>query len=203
MLQLEAISKSMEADEFKRGLMEFVARRGTPDKIVSDNNQTFKATNQWLELLSKDADLFNYLTVQRITWQFNLSRAPWWGGFFERLVGVMKSSLLKVIGRALLTFKELEEVLLDVECFMNNRPLCYQGEEFENPVITPNLLLRGQPANFLEESEEAMNDNTAATKRMKYLMVCREHLKKRWLTEYVHALEERHRKVFNDEKGSA
>ena len=45
-----------------------------------------------------------------------------------------------------------------------------------------------------------MNDNTAATKRMKYLMVCREHLKKRWLTEYVHALEERHRKVFTDEK---
>ena len=115
----------------------------------------------------------------------------------------MKSSLSKVIGRALLTFKELEEVLLDVECFMNNRPLCYQGEEFENPVITPNPLLRGQPANFLEESEEAMNDNTAATKQIKYLMVCREHLKKRWLTEYVHALEERHRKVFNDEKGSA
>ena len=115
------LSKSMEADEFKRGLKEFVARRGTPDKIVSDNAQTFKATKQWLELLSKDADLFNYLTVQRITWQFNLPRAPWWGGFFERLVGVMKSSLLKVIGRALLTFKELEEVLLDVECFMNLR----------------------------------------------------------------------------------
>ena len=195
------LSKSMEADEFKRGLKEFVARRGTPDKIVSDNAQTFKATKQWLELLTKDTDLFNYLTAQRITWQFNLSRAPWWGGFFERLVGVMKSSLSKVIGRALLTFPELEEVLLDVECFMNNRPLCYQGEEFEKPVITPNLLLRGQPANYLEEDVEAMNDKTAATKRMKYLTVCREHLKKRWLTEYVHALEERHRKVFTDEKG--
>ena len=35
---------------------------------------------------------------------------------------------------------------------------------------------------------------------MKYLMVFREHLKKRWLTEYVHALEERHRKMFTDEK---
>ena len=154
-----------------------------------------------VEFLTKDTDLFNYLTAQRITWQFNLSRAPWWGGFFERLVGVMKSSLSKVIGRALLTFPELEEVLLEVECFMNNRPLCYQGEEFEKPVITPNLLLRGQPANYLDEDVEAMNDKTAATKRMKYLTVCREHLKKRWLTEYVHALEERHRKVFTDEKG--
>ncbi len=172
------LSKSMDADEFKRGLKEFVARRGTPDKFVSDNAKTFKATKQWLEVLTTDTDLFNYLTAQRITWQFNLSRAPWWGGFFERLVGVMKSSLSKVIGRALLTFEELEEVLLDVECFMNNRPLCYQGEEFEKPVITPNLLLRGQPATFLEEDVEAMDEKAAVTKRMRYLKVCREHLKK-------------------------
>ena len=98
----------------------------------------------------------------------------------------MKSSLSKVIGRALLTFEELEEVLLDVECFMNNRSLCYQGEEFEKPVITPNLLLRGQPATFLEEDVEAMDEKAAVTKRMRYLKVFREHLKKRRLTEYVH-----------------
>ena len=66
----------MDADEFKRGLKEFVARRGTPDKFVSDNAKTFKATKQWLEVLTTDTDLFNYLTAQRITWQFNLSRAP-------------------------------------------------------------------------------------------------------------------------------
>jgi hypothetical protein len=111
----------------------------------------------------------------------------------------MKSSLSKIIGLALLTFPELEEVLLDVECFMNNRPLCYQGEEFEKPVITPNVLLRGQPANYLEEDAEATKDQTAATKQMKYLTVCREHLKKHCLTEYVHTLEERHCKVGTDE----
>ena len=44
-----------------------------------------------------------------------MSRAPWWGGFFERLIGMMKSGLSKSIGRALLKFEELEEVLLDVE----------------------------------------------------------------------------------------
>ncbi len=69
------LSKSMDADEFKRGLKKFVARRGTPDKFVSDNAKTFKATKQWLEVLTMDTDLFNYLTAQRITWQFNLSRA--------------------------------------------------------------------------------------------------------------------------------
>ena len=68
------------------------------------------------------------------------------GGFFERLIGIMKNTLSKAIGRALLKYEELEEVLLDVESLLNNRSLCYAEEEFEQPVITPNLLLRGQPA---------------------------------------------------------
>lgn len=37
----------------------------------------------------------------------------------------MKNCLSKVIGRALLKYEELEEVLLDVESFLNNRPLSY------------------------------------------------------------------------------
>lgn len=67
---------------------------------------------------------------------------------------MMKNALSKVIGRALLRFEELEEVLLHVESFLNNRPLCYIGEEFETPVITPNLLLRGEPAPYLEENRD-------------------------------------------------
>ena len=49
----------------------------------------------------------------------------------------MKRILSKVVGKKLVTFQELEEVILDVECIMNNCPLCYQGEEFEEQVITP------------------------------------------------------------------
>ena len=62
------------------------------------------------------------------------------GGFFERLIGGMKSALSKAIGKGLLTFSQLEETLLDVECFMNNRPLVYLGEEFKDRTITPNIL---------------------------------------------------------------
>ena len=140
-----------------------------------------------------DEDLFNYLNTHRIQWQFNLWRDPWWGGFFEKLVGIMKDCLSKVIGRALLTFEELEESLLDVECVMNNRPLCYQGEEFEQPVLTPNILVRGCPAQFLEEDLQEVDEETALMRRMKFVKTSREHLKKRWITEYIHALEERSR----------
>jgi len=122
-----------------------------------------------------------------------LARSPWWGGFFERLIGIMKNTLSKAIGRALLKYQELEEVLLDVESLLNNRPLCYVGEEFEQPVITPNLLLRGQPAHFLEENSDNTDDDEAEemTRRLRYLKKCRDNVRKRWLNEYLRALQER------------
>ena len=181
----------MSVEQFKRALKEFVARRGAPQTIVSDNAKTFIATKKWLKTLQEDEDLNNYLASQRIKWKFNLSRAPWWGGFFERMVGVVKSCLSKVIGGALLSFAELEETLLDAECFANNRPLCYVGEEFGQRTITPNILIRGRPSALLEENIDTLDDTDQLTRRLRYLKTCRLQLRKRWVTEYLHALEER------------
>ena len=72
-----------------------------------------------------DEKLNDYLSRQEIKWQFNLSRAPLWGGQFERMVGIVKGSLYKTIGNGFLTWTELEEVVLDVEVAVNNRPLGY------------------------------------------------------------------------------
>ena len=116
----------MTTEEFKESLTEVIARRGTPKIIVSDNAKTFESADRWLQKLSKDDDLNDYLAKNEITWKFNLSRAPWWGGFFERLIGVMKSTLAKVVGKALLSFDELRRVLLDTEIHMNNRPLTWE-----------------------------------------------------------------------------
>jgi len=56
---------------------------------------------KWLLTLQKDENIFNYLATKEIGWKFNMSCAPWWGGFFERLIGMMKSALSKAIGQAL------------------------------------------------------------------------------------------------------
>ena len=135
-----------------------------------------------LQAIVLDEDFFNFLNLQRIEWKFNLSRAPWWGGFFERLIGIMKRVLTNKIGRALLQYDGLQDVLLDVECFMNNRPLCYIGEELDRPVLTPNILLRGSPAGYLEEDTEE-TEYQVHTRRIRYLSKCREQLSKRWQDE--------------------
>ena len=114
------ICKDMTAEEFKLGLKEFVVQRGAPDLLVSDNAKTFQAMKKRLSTPQKDKNLFNYLATKEIRWKFSTSGAPWWGGFFERWMGIMKNALSKTIGRVLLRFKELEEVLLDMESFLNN-----------------------------------------------------------------------------------
>ena len=65
----------------------------------------------------------------------------------------MKRVLAKKIGRALLQYHQLEDVLLDLQRFMNNRPLCYYGEEFDQTALTPSILLRGSPADYLAKKK--------------------------------------------------
>lgn len=69
----------------------------------------------------------------------------------------------------------LEDVLLNVESFLNNRPLCYMREEYEQPVITPNLLLHGQPAHFLEEdgADTDGDELHGMARQLGYLKKCR------------------------------
>jgi len=64
----------LSAQEFQRAPKVFVARRGCPQTIVSDNGKTFVASGKWLLKLKKDQHLANYMGVLEIKWKFNLTR---------------------------------------------------------------------------------------------------------------------------------
>ena len=71
---------SLETTEFLKSLKRFIARRGRPSIIYSDNGSTFLAASKWLKCVRRDEELNNFLRSYTISWLFNLSRAPWWGG---------------------------------------------------------------------------------------------------------------------------
>ena len=66
------------------------------------------------------------------------------GRFYERLVGVIKNCLKKVVGKAKLNFEELNTVIIEIEKYVNSRPLMYLSEEHEDTVITPDHLIDGR-----------------------------------------------------------
>ena len=111
---------NMEMAECLYSLQRFIARRGRPERIYSDNDSTFTAAAKWIKMVRQDEKLQGYLSRNGITWQFNLSRAPWWGGQFERLIGLVKAALNKAVGNGQLQWKELESVLLSVETTLND-----------------------------------------------------------------------------------
>ena len=139
----------------------------------------------------KDEKFHSELSKYEIKWRFNLSRAPWWGGQFERLIGIFKCAFYKVIGKGLLTFEELSEVVLDVEICMNNRPLSYLEDDIEFPILTPNSFVL-QQSNVVPELECYHIEDGDLRKRARYLQSVKNHLWRRWQREYLTSLRQRH-----------
>ena len=95
--------QNQTTNEFIRALKEFMARRGRPCKIYSDNAQTFVSAAKWVKRIVKNEKVNDYVAQQEILWQSKLSRAPWWGGQFERLISLIKGAMYKSIGKNSLT----------------------------------------------------------------------------------------------------
>jgi len=66
------------------------------------------------------------------------------GGFYERLVGLVKQSLRKGIGRKLLYWDKFLTMLVEVEAIINTHPLTYVYSEFSSGfTLTPAHFLSG------------------------------------------------------------
>ena len=169
--------------------------------MYSDNGKTFVAAAKWLGKVRKDEKFTDFLSQQFITWQFNLSRAPWWGGQFERLIGLMKAAFYKTVGQGLLTWEELTEVLLDIEVTLNNRPLSYLEEDVQLPTLTPNSFLFTS-SNILPELAPYHLDERDLRKGAKFLLKTKDAMWRRWTSEYLRALRERHRLKYGNAESS-
>ena len=178
-------------EEFLGTLKRFIARRGRPDKIYSDNGRTFVGAARWVRTVMADEKLQDFLANKEIKWQFNLSHAPWLGGQFERMVGLVKTSLYKTIGKGCLTWTELGGVLLDVEVTLNNRPLSYIEDDPQFQILTPYSLMFTSSNNLPEMAAHHVRDKDLR-KRAKFLKRCKHVVWRRWTTEYVRGLRERH-----------
>ena len=183
--------RSLELCEFLPSLRQFITRRGRPELIYSDNGATFKAAEKWLKRAQGDERFHEFLSDRKIEWRFNLSRAPWWGGQFERLIGLFKRAFYKTIGNGTLVWEELKEVVLDIEVAMNNRPLSYVEDDIELSVLTPNSLLNINPS-VLPEWKIRYVEETSLQNRAKFHKKCKEVMWKCWSREYVQSLRERH-----------
>ena len=192
----------LTTSSFLRSLKRFAARRGLPRRIVSGNAKTFKAAAKAIQAIVTSREVQEHLTGLGVEWKFNVERAPWWGGIFERMVRSTKRCLKKTIGRARLTYDELLTSLVEVEMVINARPLTYVSPDDLQEPLTPAHFLTGKRILSLPDGiccgdvpddEDADLTHDHLTRRMKYVNVVLNHFWKRWQLEYLLDLRESHR----------
>ena len=102
------------------------------------------------------------------------------GWAVQEKIGLVKQAFNKSVGNGTLTWSELQDVLLDVDVALNNRPLSYVEEDVQLPVLTPNMLQFGRP-NLLPEDHNQENPDLLA----RYLAKCKDVVWGRRSTEYL------------------
>ncbi|XP_043209416.1 uncharacterized protein LOC122374634 isoform X2 [Amphibalanus amphitrite] len=161
--------RSQASSDLIIALRRFFALRGTPILVYSDNARTFHALTGHLP--------------HSVTWKFIPESAPWWGGYWERLVGVTKKALRITLHLCHLSFEELSVTLYELAFAINLRPLTQ--DDGEN-VLTPAHFLFGVTA-INGVLCPSLNESPITRAWRHRRRVC-DHLNRRWISEYLSAL---------------
>ena len=109
-----------------------------------DKGKVFKAAGKVIRNVLSSAEVQNYCAGIGIRWRFNVPKAPWWGGLFERLVRSTKQCLRKTLRQVKLSYDELLTALVEVEMVLNSRPLTYIFSDDLEETLSPSHLLVGR-----------------------------------------------------------
>ena len=192
-MALEAVT-SDNLGHFLLGVRRFASRFGMPQQFYSDNGRTFKAGAKLLQELASSPQLNTFTAQHGTSWQFITPRAPWQGGVYERMIGIVKNTLHKTLFRRQFQFEEFRTFLQEVECIVNNRPITYLPIKDDQYALTPNHLLFGRSLDRLPQTRLVYPDD------LDYGPVPRAHIAyqiitdaladyhKRFANEYVNAL---------------
>ena len=195
------ICSDLSTPAFMASLLRFVARRGLPSDIHTDNGTNFVGAASELMgiqtlLNSNDTrrELSHFASRRQIRWHFNPARTPHFGGLWESSVCLMKTTLRKLLEPHLLTFEELATVFAEAEATLNSRPLLpidsYSTDDFS--AITAGHFLVGRPLQALPSLRE---DSPRPSLHKRWEMVrhlCNE-LWRRWHKKYIQTLQARHK----------
>ena len=91
----------ISTEQFLLGFRRFLARHGKPDEMISDNASQFKLASAaidklWQQILTEE-DVVSYSASENIKWKYIVELASWMGGFYERLIGLVKRSMWKAL----------------------------------------------------------------------------------------------------------
>ncbi|XP_025996386.2 uncharacterized protein LOC113005268 [Solenopsis invicta] len=194
-VHLEVVS-DLTSDGFLAALRRFIARRGLPENIYSDNGTNFIGANNRLKEMYA---LFNseehkdvvsrFASTHQVAWHFIPPLAPHFGGLWESVVKLFKHHLRRVVEDSLFTYEELSTFVTEVEGILNSRPITtISSDPNDMLVLSPAHYLIGRPITALPEGDLSSTPaNRLST--WQHITKVRQDFWARWYLEYLNELQ--------------
>ena len=188
------ISHSLSTDSFLNALRRFIARRGKPAEIHSDNGSNFIGAERILRESLQSLDqrkLNDYCSQLEIKWKFNPPYASHMGGAWERMIRSIRKILKSLIETQTVNDEGLVTLITEVESIINSRPLVpvLFDAKSDSP-LTPNHLLLFRDNPNLPPGLFDEND-CYARRRWAQIQYLSNQFWRRWLKEFLPNLNNR------------
>jgi len=188
------IAHSLDTDSFINAFRRFIARRGQPSLMRSDNGGNFvKGDKELREAIDEwnHGKIHDFLLAKDIKWIFNPPAGSHHGGVWERCIRTTRKVMKALLKEQPLDDEGLLTLMAEVEAIINGRPITKVSDDPRDPeALTPNhlLLLRSGPT--LPPGLFVKGDNYSR-RRWRHVQYLADVFWRRWLREYLPALQER------------
>jgi len=185
---------SMSADSYILAHRRFVAVRGKPKVLYTDNGKNLVGAEREIrEALEgwNETKIAGSMANEGIEWHFSPPYASHFGGVWESLVKFCKNAIKTVLQAQRVTDEVLMTVFKEVAGILNSRPLTHLSIDPEDDEpLTPNHFLLGrasphQPPGDFDSSEKL------SKKDWEKAQVYVEQIWARWMKEWIPNLIER------------
>ena len=188
------VANSLDTDSFLNTLRRFIARRGPPEEMRSDNGGNFVRGEKELREAIKDwnqSRIHDHLLQFNTKWTFNPPASSHHGGAWERCIRSVRKVLRALVKEQQLNDEGLRTLMCEAETIVNGRPITKLSDDPRDlEPLTPNhlLLLRAgpttPPGNFHK------NDNYSK-RRWRQVQYLADVFWRCWTREYLPSLQQR------------
>lgn len=188
----------LSAKAFLAAFDRFAIRRGPITDMYSDNQLAFvggtnemnRTTAEWNRM---ESSTHQELIDRNIRWHFGIPLGPHMRGLMEACVKSVKFHYKRELGGTLLTFEQLNTILVRIEACLNSRPITsLKDDPSDLTALTPGhftngtQILRPYGPNVREDPPNRLD----AWERMHQI---EQRLCHRWQNDYLHELRQRNK----------
>nr|XP_049699599.1 uncharacterized protein LOC126053427 isoform X1 [Helicoverpa armigera] len=194
-LAVKAVHIELVTDLTKEGYMaalnRFVARRGKPKSILSDNGTNFVGTCNELQQFLKQSNISYEVAQRGIEFTFAPPYSPHFNGIAEAAVRSTKHHLKRLLQLTHFTYEEMVTCLTQIEAVLNSRPLTpLSSDPLDFTVLTPSHFLIGR--SLMAVPHPQVSDvNIGRLERYHRVEHIKQHFWKRFHLEYISLLQQK------------